>query len=287
MEKNGKIMVLNGETEESPIDVRSLMRENLHKITLPPISLRAIRFLDSDALPEQTLELLTDCELLFLERGSVDFIINGEPFTLTEGHCFIGHPGTLRYRKETSSAISGLYIRYSSGAENDDFSESQASYTRFSNSPDVLATISYLRRIYDGNMPNQQRQFLATIQVLIVQLEDCIAFFSENENVSEIKKYIYQNYRSGIQLKDLAEAVDLHPVYCAKLFRRYEGISVGTFINRLRLSRAAAMLEQISLTSDVARDLGLSEYYFSRWFHQMTGMTPTEYRDAVKAGFAR
>ena len=72
-----------------------------------------------------------------------------------------------------------------------------------------------------------------------------------------------------------------------KVAQIIEFADIGDFINQLRISRAAAQLESAIETSDVAEDLGLSEFYFSRWFRRMTGVTPTEYRDSLRSAFTK
>ena len=148
--------------------------------------------------------------------------------------------------------------------------------------PDITASVDYLHRVCRNGSPNQRKKMLAVLQMLLIELEDFVTRSSDNDYIRAMKQYLLEHYREGVKLEDLAEHVGLHPVYCAKIFRKSEGITVGAFINQLRISRAASQLESAVETSDVARDLGLSEFYFSRWFRRMTGVTPTEYRDRLR-----
>ncbi|WP_062816373.1 AraC family transcriptional regulator [Alcanivorax sp. NBRC 102024] len=61
---------------------------------------------------------------------------------------------------------------------------------------------------------------------------------------------------------------------------RQEGTSYGDLLSRLRLERSCDLLRQSAQSVQaIARDAGFDEAHsFTRWFRQMTGLSPSEYR---------
>lgn len=87
-------------------------------------------------------------------------------------------------------------------------------------------------------------------------------------------------------LGDLAAAVGVHPVTLARTFRRSFGCSVGEYLRRLRIERAAAQLggSETPLAA-IALAAGFADQsHFSNLFRRETGMSPSAYRRAVRAG---
>ena len=62
------------------------------------------------------------------------------------------------------------------------------------------------------------------------------------------------------------------------------GMSVNEYINKLRITQALHLLENSDATvSEIADKVGFSyQCHFSTAFKQITGMTPTEYRQSKK-----
>lgn len=62
------------------------------------------------------------------------------------------------------------------------------------------------------------------------------------------------------------------------------GMSVNEYINKLRINQALQLLENSDATvSEIADKVGFSyQCHFSTAFKQITGMTPTEYRQSKK-----
>ncbi len=88
------------------------------------------------------------------------------------------------------------------------------------------------------------------------------------------------NYTSRIQVKDIAERVDLHPNYASTLFREAFGTTLNALIIRHRVAHAQRQLittaEQIL---PIALDSGSDSLSrFNRAFKQLVGMTPSQYR---------
>ncbi len=98
--------------------------------------------------------------------------------------------------------------------------------------------------------------------------------------VGEMSRFIAENYAGSLRLSDVAQHVGLHPNYAMTLFRRHYGLTLNTYLTRLRVSQAQYLL--ISTDRDVlqiAFETGfgsISRFY--EIFKATTGHTPRQYR---------
>jgi AraC family transcriptional regulator len=91
-------------------------------------------------------------------------------------------------------------------------------------------------------------------------------------------------------LSALGDIANVHPVYLARAFRRYFGMSLGAYIRRQRIAAAVRMLAEPNATSSrTAHALGYADQsHFGRAFLRETGRSPGKYRrDAIVAGLAQ
>ena len=265
---------------------------DVRRIALPMLSVRRFAYTPLSRVTEIPPELLTEHQLIFVTEGTLTCLISGTSYTAAAGDCLYAAPGSLFCRPEGTAPAAYMTICFWDDTPRRDGQEGDTIFAYphklpYQDDADVSYTVDYLRRVCMTGSPDQRKKTLAALQMLLIQMEDFVVRYSDNDYVRAMKRYILEHYREGVQLEDLAAHVDLHPVYCAKIFKKCEGITVGAFINQLRISRAAAQLESAVETSDVAEDLGLSEFYFSRWFRRMTGVTPTEYRDSLRAAYIK
>lgn len=103
------------------------------------------------------------------------------------------------------------------------------------------------------------------------------------KTIDEAKFYIRQNIDKDINIKELAEQLNIGYSYFRKLFKTNTGLSPLQYCLDLKLMRAK---EEI-LTSDksikeIGYNLGFeSIHYFSRLFKKKMGYNPTELRGSV------
>jgi AraC family transcriptional regulator len=85
-------------------------------------------------------------------------------------------------------------------------------------------------------------------------------------------------------LGELADAVGVHPVTLARGFRRAYGCSVGAYLRRLRVARAAQRLaETDDALAEIALEAGFADQsHFSNLFRRETGVSPSAFRRSVK-----
>jgi AraC family transcriptional regulator len=87
-----------------------------------------------------------------------------------------------------------------------------------------------------------------------------------------------------MRLSEVAAAVGVHPAHLARVFREHHGVSVGEYVRRLRLDRAAARLRTTDVgLAALAAEAGFADQsHFTRAFRGRTGLTPGRYREAVR-----
>ena len=107
---------------------------------------------------------------------------------------------------------------------------------------------------------------------------------STEEKLKGIIAFIEENYTSDISREGLAAAVGMNPNYFSGQFREYTGKKINDYINELRIRDAARRLgDTEEKIIDVALTTGFDSLStFNRAFKNVTGLTPSDYRNQQK-----
>ncbi len=102
--------------------------------------------------------------------------------------------------------------------------------------------------------------------------------------VAEARDMLHADPAARHTLGDLAGAVGVHPVTLARSFRRSFGCSVGQYVRRLRIERAAAQVAGSDTPlAEIALAAGFADQsHFSNVFRRQTGMSPSAYRRVIR-----
>lgn len=102
----------------------------------------------------------------------------------------------------------------------------------------------------------------------------------ESDAVLTAIEYIEDRLAEGPSTAEIAEHAGMSRSHFSLLFKKETGCSLIEFIYKIRLERACLLLETTDLKAHVISEkVGIHNFkHFSRWFKQMTGLTPTEYR---------
>ena len=95
---------------------------------------------------------------------------------------------------------------------------------------------------------------------------------------------IYQSPGRAWGIAELAAKLSISAAHLRAVFRSETGISLGSYLQRIRLNRAAALLVQSAdRIGDVSSKCGYDSIYaFSRAFKRQTGMSPKAYREQMQ-----
>ena len=102
--------------------------------------------------------------------------------------------------------------------------------------------------------------------------------------LAEVEAVLHEHFRESLGLSDVAASVGRHPVHIARTFRRHHGCSLGEYLRRIRLERAARLLRDTERPlGQVALDAGFYDHaHFCRCFKAWAAVSPGEYRRGAR-----
>ena len=98
--------------------------------------------------------------------------------------------------------------------------------------------------------------------------------------VSEMKDYISEHYSEDVTRTVLSKVFYLNPDYLSRLFKKKTGVSIGGYLQEVRMREAKELLAHTDTpVNEVAMRVGYDTIsYFSHVFKEKTGLAPIEYR---------
>lgn len=125
------------------------------------------------------------------------------------------------------------------------------------------------------------RGALSTMAELVTERRE---MRSARERVATSIEKMRRDWLHPFRLEELATTTGLSVSRYSALFRAHAGFSPIDFLIRLRVQRAAQMLDRTSLPiAEIATQTGFQDpYYFSRCFRKVMGTSPRQYRSIPK-----
>jgi AraC-like DNA-binding protein/ligand-binding sensor protein len=139
----------------------------------------------------------------------------------------------------------------------------------------------YLRCIQEAQTTEE---LIDVLHVAVDYMTGQIFSFQGVRHASALRKaeqYIWENYTRKISLQEVAEASGLSAPYFSTVFKEEMGENLSSYLNRLRVDKAAAMLAETKLSlSEIAGSCGFEDQsWFSKIFKSYTGISPGKYRE--------
>lgn len=101
-----------------------------------------------------------------------------------------------------------------------------------------------------------------------------------NVYVNQVIEFLHQNYDCELKLEDVGRAVNLHPGYLHRIFKKMMKCTIMEYLTTLRMDKAKALLVDTDIPIiEISHYVGInSSQYFSQIFKKHTNMTPVDYR---------
>lgn len=104
--------------------------------------------------------------------------------------------------------------------------------------------------------------------------------------LQEVVACINRDFTKPLKLSQLAEQFHINRAYLGQLLKKKTGLTFNQYLNTLRMNHAVAIMEQnrdMNLL-ELSNIIGYADYaYFSRVFKAIIGISPNDYRNAVRS----
>jgi len=253
--------------------------------------------------PEHTHEFI---EIVFILSGFGTHVINGYSYDVSAGSCLLILPGEIH-------SFSGVFTYFNVYLTPDYLSseiitEHNAfqilALTDFPNLQKTVAktnsTLIFFQEETRKEIAFLLEKTLEEYQTKKTGYETAVScyltlFFNElyrqitfGETIKQdtdfhhfrILEYIDSHYNEKLTLNELAKRCYYQPKYFSKIFKKYYGISVSAYIQKLRLTHGKRLLTETDQPiKTIAREIGCSDSVaFYRYFKQEYGCSPAEFR---------
>lgn len=105
---------------------------------------------------------------------------------------------------------------------------------------------------------------------------------NEQSRVTEVLRYLADNYASNVTLNELAQISDMSTFRLIRSFNKVVGLSPHAFLTQVRVRRAREMLERGVKLAEAAAAVGLyDQSALNRHFKRVYGVTPGQYAGAL------
>jgi AraC-like DNA-binding protein len=111
-----------------------------------------------------------------------------------------------------------------------------------------------------------------------------LRFTTGNKRIATIHEYLMNNYHEEVNLRRLAELVNMAEGSVCRFFKMKMGMTLFEYLNQLKIEFACKLLmdQDLSIT-EVCFDSGFNNIsHFNKQFKRSTGVPPSEFRKRFK-----
>lgn len=149
----------------------------------------------------------------------------------------------------------------------------------------MLFLFELLFRVLQGNYTLGNFIYISQVLSLILaetyDREKHNTTLEQNKHVTSVVRYMYKHLKENLTLEDVVEEFDLSRSYLNAIFQKYTQHAPMDFFINIKMKRACRLLKTTDLyIYEVAQELGYTDqYYFSRIFKKVVGVSPKEYKN--------
>ena len=225
-------------------------------------------------------------DLFYVWSGEGELMLNGEPYPISQGSCFLFYPGdetTATHNPQKPLVLTYIHFDIAEPAQ-----MIPVRYRKLDERIDFeYMLVRYVRLFLEQAFAAEEEAKLILKQLMIHLLREDQRQPVErkvsnqlSEVVQEIANYIRQHPSLAHRVEDLASRAGLSPRYFSIKFKELIGVSVQSYIIKMRIERAEHLLVYTGMNvTEVADAVGSRDiFFFSRQFKQYTGKSPSEIR---------
>lgn len=244
--------------------------------------------------------------LIYLYRGEMEIIEDGETHLLRSGECLFLKAGVHHWGKRVIAAgTSWFYVHFSA-------SDDLSGYRKYDDYAAVLKRQNFEEEDFRYYLTLPKQAHLPSRSRIDRRIQDLLALYDSSEPIRiahinaalyELLADIYQAATEGrradkadmtvrkliafleqhntgtVSSEEIAAQMRLSYKYLCTVFRSKTGLSINQYHTHLRINEAARLLRETSLNiSEVSYAVGYRDpLYFSGVFKRIMGEPPSEY----------
>lgn len=259
------------------------MYNNTNSVLLPKVNI--VGFFNSAVsmynINETKSHTINEWQIEFYTENSGTAILNNCEYKNKAGNILIAPAGSVR-RSKLHFKCYYLHLKISNGLYFDELSKLPPIIS-ISDTQKIQKMFQKMILYFYSNNPSEHIKFNAVLADFL----DIIISQSKNKAtekagiIERAEQFIIDNCNADITLVDIANSVNLSPVYFHKKFKEKKGISPHEYLSQKRVEKAEFLLlsGDKSLT-EIAFDCGFSSLsYFICFFKSRKGITPKKFRE--------
>lgn len=226
---------------------------------------------------------------LYCTEGSGTIIVEGKKHVLHANEAFcIPHFKQHVYYASEENPWSILWVHFK-GTDTQYFPLRECQVVRFG-SHNVVDRMHFLFnllfRVLDRNYTLGNFIYISQVLSLILaetyDREKYDTTREQNKHVTNVVRYMQNHLDENLTLERVAEEFELSKSYLNAIFQKYTQHAPMDFFISLKMKKACRLLRTTGMyVYEVAQALGYSDqYYFSRIFKKVIGVSPKEYRNS-------
>ena len=229
--------------------------------------------------------------LIYCVEGNGEIRLNETTHLISPDHFFIIPAGMSHaYHSDEQNPWSIYWIHF--------FGLKSGNYSRFAGQPLAIergktSRISDRVDLFSEIFRNLDRGFsVETLEYVNLCLPHLLASFThlsqfrlikesgEKDPVAQSINFMLEQLTKKLKLEEIASETGLSASHFSRLFAYRTGHSPIDYFIQLKIQRACRLLDNSGwMIADVSREMGFDDqFYFSRVFRKVMGMSPGEYR---------
>jgi len=222
--------------------------------------------------------------ITYVTKGTANYVINNEIYNVSAGDLLCLPSRTVRSAETSTDDLMACYsVDFNLfDVQGKPVSSPFPMIHRIGIHPDIINLYNELSYVLLNKNPGHKIKMCGLFMIILYryyELTVCNAKPSVTDpRIYKSIRFISQNCFRKITTKELADNVNLNPVYFGALFKKETGVSVNGYIVRIRMNHAENMLKSGEYTiNETAEHCGYSDVlYFRKHFKLTMGYPPSQ-----------
>nr|WP_277424414.1 MULTISPECIES: AraC family transcriptional regulator [unclassified Enterococcus] len=227
-------------SEQLTIDRAQLTLKANHLIVIPPNTEHSYKFLQNSTVLD--IKFTADpsfCEMIDPILNKKEYYLNTPSLLMLMQQLHTGATTSLQKKLETCSLTLDTLLKL------------------------------FLLEFYQEKI---QYESLAFVDASLIQIDD-------HPKIQPMIDYLNNHYSETIDLKTLSEKFHYSESYITRIFRDAINLTPNQVLQKIRLEKGIQLLDSSTYSIEfISNSIGLSLNYFSKFFKEQKGVTPTAYR---------